>query len=379
VRPNPDIMKAIHEVHEALAHTWNPKRPALRLPGWPSDVGRAASLIEQLEPDPQVCPHLVGIVLHPEAEVRQAVARFITRSMPLLPPGDLPKFESVLRSIASWRWESSTPTPANLDALGWDVHVLGLYSMHPSGYVREGAVKALAAKCPDGLQYLLLRTNDWVPAVRALAASAVQSQLTQQNARQWADLLPLVTRLQGRSRADPRWVLDGIERILLAPENNELLIEAMEMPDRRGARAAFLMALKLPPPQRSKPLRRAASSRDPVIRLQAARTIRSWLDCPNRSDFLLQLAKDKSGPVRLEVLYSQVEPPTPDRREWIESALLDRFGSIREVARFYYKRLPPPNDPGAFYASVLARANPRPQTTAAATRGLNETGGSHRH
>ena len=51
-------------------------------------------------------------------------------------------------------------------------------SAHPNGYFREQCLKHLANE-RDVLQFILLRMNDWVPAIRLTAMTLLPEQLMQ--------------------------------------------------------------------------------------------------------------------------------------------------------------------------------------------------------
>jgi hypothetical protein len=74
------------------------------------------------------------------------------------------------------------------------VAAAGLLSMHPSGYVREAAVRELAATASaQALPFLLVRTADWVEPVRSAAQTAVGSLLVRSRP---AELLPAAPLLE---------------------------------------------------------------------------------------------------------------------------------------------------------------------------------------
>ena len=72
------------------------------------------------------------------------------------------------------RWgQWTTLRPDDVSAIARLSHAwapLGIMSYHPSGFVREAAVRALARRT-DGREvpFLVLRVNDWVAEVRAVA------------------------------------------------------------------------------------------------------------------------------------------------------------------------------------------------------------------
>jgi len=127
---------------------------------------------------PELLPLALAGPLEWLPDVRAALAALTWPALPdLLPALDARLREGYLAPPAShnsW-WDL---TPASLGHLAvetdHDLLLVGLCASHPNGHVREQAVVRLAHSNPDvALPFLLLRVNDWVPAVRLRARTAV--------------------------------------------------------------------------------------------------------------------------------------------------------------------------------------------------------------
>jgi hypothetical protein len=289
-------------------------------------------------------------------------------------PADLALLEETVRSstLQSMSWHGM-----DLDRVShrkWKPASLAMFTMHASGHVRQFAVERLDAS--DGgraLPYLLQRLNDWVPQVRAAAARAVQRRLTPERVGEWEGSLGLVEALRGRGRADHAWVGMELSRLLRHPLGRPLLEACFWSEDRRVARAAFRIALDLGAAGRDWFIAEAASHRDPILRLEAAKQVRTLKDAAGRDALLERMARDPFMPIRREELYDALERPPREARGRLMEALLDRHPSMREAARFYIKRLAGPAfDIRAFYAERLREEGDR--ATAVLVAGLGETG-----
>jgi len=250
--------------------------------------------------------------------------------------------------------------------------------MHPSGYVREAALRRLMSEDRSvlALPYLLLRVNDWVEQVRTVAKAGVKMLLAPKHAAAWVPVLGLIDQLRARSRVDHAWLTDAVTELLLRPESRSELLTAVRSGDRLVARWAFRAAMTLPDADRATFVSLALESGDPVVRLHAAGAVRAWVGCPDRARFLANMTSDRFMPVRREALYAALDDTPERRRTALRAAMLDRHASMRHAARFYLrdKSVQGSEDPNfrAFYLDALAHGEPSKR--AAAISGVGECG-----
>lgn len=323
-------------------------------------------------------PSLVNLLAHESAELRSAGASVIDDLAALIPVTALPGFESGIRTLTyqAYSWHE-----LQIDQVvkhDWPPRVWAIFSMHRSGHVREAATRQLASQSDStfALPYLLLRVNDWVKQVRTVATTAVMNLLTSEQAAAWVPVLGLVDELRHRSRADHAWLTIAVTSLLLRPESRPELMRAVRSEDRLVARWAFRAAVTLPDSDRAVFVALALQSRDSVARLHAARTVRTWTECPRREEFLKNMASDRFLPIRREALYAALEGTPEERRSALRAALLDRSASIRYAARFYLRDQPDRVDESldirGLYIDALAHGEP--SRLAAAIAGVGECG-----
>ncbi|MBL8972787.1 MAG: hypothetical protein JNK56_19530 [Myxococcales bacterium] len=227
-----------------------------------------------------------------------------------------------------------------LDASTWsalidegDPHlacVLGLLSCHNNGYVREAAVRTLAARS-EGLPWLLLRVNDWVPAVRMRATTALVERLTAGHVSALLECLPLVWRLRELTRLDHR---DLVTRIVaaLADLSDEILTAALDHEDRWVRRAVLQLLVergRITLPQ----IGRALDDVDLAVRLRAAELVPS--DATTEAEALRErLCGSCNSRLRSVGLERMAEAHSDRLAHWIEQGLDDRAAAVRETAQF---------------------------------------------
>ncbi len=258
---------------------------------------------------------------------------------------ELVRFDDTTRSV--WPSHDYHSRDKFLDA--------ALSSFHPNGFMREDAIQRLA-EWHDGreLRFLLLRVNDWVPQVRDAARNAVVARLTRDYAPHFAKHLGLVTRLQRSRRVDHSGPLRAISQLLSSAPDR--LLQAMN--EHRGeARRVIFRVLAESRADDAKLFRAMLHVDDPAIRVMAMR----MLPVEENRDVFESVFDDPAGSVRAQALMLAAD----DSR--LESALLDRNGAVRDVARHRLR------DRGIDFAALYREAL-QGDRIAAAIAGLSETG-----
>ncbi|WP_431265042.1 hypothetical protein ACQ859_06260 [Roseateles chitinivorans] len=114
----------------------------------------------------------------------------------------------------------------------WDAHAWMAHLDSTSGFEREVAVRNLGRlRAPEALPGLLVRLNDWVPAVRAAAREAVSLYLTDDLLSAWPTALPAMIHLL-RGKRDDHWpMLSAIGGFLGQPARAGALVGAQAPAD----------------------------------------------------------------------------------------------------------------------------------------------------
>ena len=271
-------------------------------------------------------------------------------------------------------WDALRPDDLGVDTLdegGPRAAMIALASMHPSGFVRERAVRLLAGRSDGGeLPYLLVRVNDWVTPVREAAEAALRARLLAAYAVHFVRCLTLVDALRGERRASHRALIGDIEALLSTQAASPALDEALRRGGRMLRRASARIAARSGD---AALLLRAAMDSDPIVATSAARAITgTWSAEPLRE--ILPRLLHGPPPVRCLALEATCARFAGEAEVHLQRALLDDAGSVRELARFLWPKAGrEPLDFAAFYREALAVAKDR--TFASALHGLAETGG----
>lgn len=391
------LLQSLHRL--ASRPRWLPVRRDAEIADLLGQIGRQGELA--------ALPYLVRSLISGSETVRRAAAGGVHDILVRQSDDALIQMESEFASWiqGDWGWHPDITSRSSVRAR--DVNrleadpasrtsVLGLLSFHRSGYVREAAVRHLR-KSRDGseLPYLLIRLNDWVEPVAALAYTAVTERLSIEYLPHFAAHLPLVMRLLRLGRFDDANITRRVVMLLAQPPFEPALIEAIRSSDRVVRRDVVRVALglcdKRREPSRAKPAPLGAvtsaqeghdehdvkcrvvahglDSGDAVIRLWCARGVRDCFSGEQLRVTLGRLKQDRSMPVRRESLRIEAAAYPHLEREIWRAALLDPSIAIRELARVRLRDLGG-CEPAAVYREAL-RGNP---DSLPALAGLGESG-----
>lgn len=327
----------------------------------------------------EVIPHLASFLLSPSQEIRQAAARAIAQLVTLLQDTDYVRLDDLTRTALAYEstinaaWCKLKPTDVeSLGELPDGSQMVGLASMHNSGYVREAAVGWLGG-ASDGSEvpFLLLRLNDWVAVVRAGALRGILSKARPEYAPHFFRHLRLVERLRSCSRETHAEAIEAIDRVLTGPESVTFLREGIGSSDRWFRRHCLRLAIQSKAVSGQAVLKEALSDSDAVVRLWAARNLLPDLPEQELRLVLPTLIRDPFMPVRCEALNCLVQRGDGGADAELRSALLDSHASVRAVARYQLEKRGNAEVRAVYLDALRADSD---KTLRAGVAGLGETG-----
>lgn len=323
-----------------------------------------------------VLPFLADYGLEAPQPLRAAVANalhWITSRLPLPRWVDL---DAGMRRILyfgseTWtqNWNALSSDPAKRLQGHTSAGLLGIVSMHPSGYVREAAVRLLAG-IQDGaeLPFLLLRLNDWVPSVGAMAQTAVQERVQTGPASALVQVLSLIQRVSGGQRSSHGWLLEAVSQRFGQKEAESALLEGLRSTE-RVIRKACLQFATAQSNLVSSVLQSALNDPDSMTRLWAAKQLLQRATPEELPALVARLRRDAFMPVRREALMAVLAHNPSAADEMWRKAAFDRHRSIRDLARY---QLRGKVDPAQLYREKLESTDSSEAATA--LLGLGESG-----
>ncbi len=369
------MYKRTPETDEWIWQLWQPAGI------WPWSLVEAAARVRLLQAigragNLSAIPDIFPLVLLDNVKVATAAVAAVQQLLAQAHPEELPCLDVALRSRTSYH-PSYRPwyqlTPAQVDGFAAygaaAVPLLGVVACHRDGYVRERAVAALAHLSDiRALPYLLLRTTDWVPQVRAAAQHGVQVWLTPAHVDAFITNWPLVERLRNSAHADEGGLIAGLFTVLQAPEARAYLHDGFTAPNRQLRRRCFTLALDAPGEDVAAIIDLAYGSHDTVIQLAAVQRAAEVLPSEQLKGLLVRWARYSYSKVR-KVVFQVAAECFPELATQMDNiAVFDTNPGIRAFARRQFATM----DYLAFYRTALG-ARPR-DVSLAVIYGLGETG-----
>ncbi|MCB9386109.1 MAG: hypothetical protein H6509_15975 [Bryobacterales bacterium] len=324
---------------------WKPIRPPYEPRGW------FAALSERLNPSQSAAPL-------PEGWEEERLSRLIRkRHIPLLlwmrrdpAPAIASRAEQALREILSGmsakeavRFDDGMRSRlSDYRGSGWPADLLpddmpadllaALRASHPNGYVRKAAVRALSQMTSGfELPFLTLRVNDWVEQVRTPAMEAVDRRLQADYAEPLVRNLGLLTWLESTERHQHHAWVSQVRDRLQTPPFTPALLAGLDSSDPTVRRSAFEILSSSPSAPMLFVARLGLSSRDPMLRVRAARLAAAHYDEPGFSKVVQEMRTSRFSPVRRTAFDALLAGP--HTAALVEAALGDRNAAIRALAR----------------------------------------------
>jgi len=337
-----------------------------------------AALIEAGEPG--VLRDLIGITLNADPKWRQDCVSAVSAIAAPLLPDHLPEWDEGVRRSWSvlgqgpndlWGMKRETveQLPMNTPS---DVTLLGLCASHGNGYVREAAVARLT-RIQDGseLAFLILRANDWVPAVQMRASTALMDRLVPSYATVFVRHLALLDYLFRATRADHRLLLDAITGFLQSENARPALLKSLDSPNYRLRRRSYELLFGTHTELPEWLTEKALANGDSVVRHVTYRKLLSP-DRPLSMTLVRRAAKDSFARIRRMAFDISTQIDSRAGNSLLREFLFDHGAQLRGDAQRQW-RTRGLGDPADVYRSSLqVRGSSGDEATLVA--GLGETG-----
>jgi hypothetical protein len=234
---------------------------------------------------------------------------------------------------------------------------------HPNGHERERALQGLV---PSGearaLPFILLRLNDWVPQVRAVAMEALEPYLNEAKAPALMAHLGLLRQVTAGSRV-PSQLWSRVSELLVRPALAPALRAAFEA----GDKACKLAILALEGDLDRHLVYEATVRGAPAVQMAAA--ARMLASPAVYREALQELESSRVPGVRALVLQPRLPKAGLADRVWLRALLVDRSWRLRARARARWKELGLEELRSVY---LTASASPFPTVRATAATALAE-------
>lgn len=229
---------------------------------------------------------------------------------------------------------AAAPASQSLPATPSDQSSLADELSHYSGYQRQAALERCAAlERTDLLPLVVVRLNDWVPAVRHAARATMQRLLPLTPVPQLLQLLPNILRLREMGRSDHADWLQHFERAILELLNVQDLLNGVGGKNVHVARSCFYMLHQHGLSEPVQYIGMALATRgDTVLATQALRLCASA--APDvQTALYLKAMSSPFGRIRTSAFLSLTQAPGgQDMHALAQASLLDAQASVRYLA-----------------------------------------------
>lgn len=327
--------------------------------------------------DTSAIPLSLWILVTTEDVLKIKVAQVLESLLKSRPISRLIYIDAICRARTSltWSYDWRRVEPA------WLIHpkmtaseriaVLGVASCHPSGYLREKVVIALAGVTTgQELPFLLIRANDPVMQVRERARIAILNRLNASNADHIVTAWPLIMRLPGCLRDDHHEIIESALSALLRPGSRSALEHGLASPDDRIRKQCFEILVRTGGLNLTDLLRCIRREPSPRIRLSVLRQVSSMAGTERVEEFIRSMIADRYASIRVFALRTlgQSSPGTIDR-PFLEKLVFDKHQAVRDTARYLLQERYG-IDALALYRKALQEGEP----SSGAIAGLGEMG-----
>jgi HEAT repeat protein len=330
--------------------------------------------------EPAAIPDLLPLVLTRSSDIARAATRVIERLLECIKPAEYSRFDEYLRvGDIDWKWRGEAWAELRVQDVKQfaklsegAASLLGVLSCHPSGYLRESALRELGnIKSGAELPFLLLRVNDWVGNIREIVRPLVFTRIQPEYASAFMKWLPLVLRLRVTRRGKSDGIIERVKELFESAEAAHLLEAGRTSEDRLTRRFCYEASLGGCHEGEDALLASALQDSDFHIRVIATRAFKNRIKSAENQKMIEAALRSHFSRVRFEALRNYAERYPEVAEAELTRALLDPNISIREEAQFYLNKTGTVNLRDFYIENVGASSG---KTLASSLAGLGETG-----
>ena len=273
-----------------------------------------------------------------DRETVEAAARTLHRLLCSVEPRDYLGFDAAARLAWQTRehdagaWARAFRTLTEFPTQR--VAALAVASTHPSGWMREEAVRAMIESGDTrALPWLLVRTTDWFAPLGEVALQGVRALLPGAPETVLADSFALMARTEARSRPAALQAAEALtRRIADSPTALRMVLAATPL-DRVARRRAWRLRLAASYDVNSAAIQEALVGPDELVRRRAVARVKELPASEARTMLLVRIAgSDPSGLVRRDALEALYDERSRLDATFVRGLAFDRSAAVRERA-----------------------------------------------
>lgn len=279
--------------------------------------------------EPAAVPWLLDELFARRRRVREAAAAAVAGLVRQVHVRDVAWFDDHVRRSCGLSWRRMSAL--HLSLTHRRAELLAVACCHPSGYVRETALRSLSLEALGGttLLFLILRLNDWVSAVRDAADERFDEALSALPRDELIPALGMVPWM--RSHRLRRKLGPQVDRLLAAfeePGASDARERARRSEDPVVRREAFRLSLRCSV-LATEEIARGLTDPDPSIAMEV---LRGGMEVDGHS-VCRQALRSPHGRVRAAAIRGVLQAGSEDAEALVLAFMFDPSPAVREVAR----------------------------------------------
>lgn len=291
--------------------------------------------------EPHLFSYVYWIYIFEYSSIKDWAASLLSKAMNDLAPKKLLSIARSFRTSYDWILDWSniavdcilTPSMSNDEKFA----IVALSTFHPNGYFREKALDELLRFDYNKIfPFVIIRTNDWVDEIRYKANDILSRYIAKNSIQNVLNCYTLLfhTQQYSRYRAD----FDRIHHVIEELSTEELATFSSKCTDANGRYCCYSKLIKK---ASIKPYIIDVILNEPNAHIRS-KTINHHIgDLSDKTlcAFRDKLLYDKSPKIRIDVLSELYKRNILCSFEDLKFALLDKYSSVRETARYYINKV----------------------------------------
>lgn len=254
--------------------------------------------------------------------------------------------DKIFRSTSSYDWSYDwksesinsllTPNMSKSER----ITIIGLSTFHPNGYFREKALDELITiDSGKVLPFIIIRTNDWVPAIREKASKYLIDYINEENFVSIMENFTLLTHIKEYSRTNYKRFIEKIDVLINSEELKKEILNCGNFKDNYAREFCYIILIE----------KNLANSKEiiniilkePISRIRGKAVDKILKTLSDEEVYSLKdiLLNDKGCKVREVALIELYKRGYFNSTDNLEFALFDKYSSVRELTRFYMNKL----------------------------------------
>lgn len=305
-------------------------------------------IISRLEEEKSLndVPIVFWALLLNNERIKQKAVRVLNFSIKNLSTKKILSLDKIFRDRTSYNWSYNWKKESIKSLLHDDIseeekiNIIGLATFHSSGYFREKAlIELLKIDNPKILPFIIIRINDWVNPIQTKAINFIVDYINKANFTNIVENIYLLQHTEKYTRNNSGILLDKLNDLIESGNVNEEILTCVRSNNKYAREFSQNILIDKSMCDINQLVHIVLEEPDTNLRTKAIERIIPKLKDEELINIREKLLYDKSHKIRVRAITALYEIGYYTSYEDFEYALFDKAFSVREIARFYMKKL----------------------------------------